>query len=169
MAFIPFFSLNERAICWIRLCSRLNCCQVRICHPSLLAFSTSALGPFVSYIKYCLPCCSPSFLYSCLPSQPLANDQQEGFRPREYALEKCRKPSLLRARLGCRQADIGNSAVFKRTRTGRWTAVLAGFSREPEAQISKATDQVKLDLEQTRRAFTGYRFRGANGRRSSRD
>ena len=39
-------------------------------------------------------------------------------------------------------------------------AVLAGFNREPEAEISKATNQVKLDLEQTRRDLHRIRISG---------
>ena len=39
-------------------------------------------------------------------------------------------------------------------------AVLAGFNREPEAEISKATDQVELDLEQTRRDLYRIRISG---------
>ena len=36
--------------------------------------------------------------------------------------------------------------------------VLAGFNRGPEAEISKATDQIELDLEQTQRNLHGIRI-----------
>ena len=39
-------------------------------------------------------------------------------------------------------------------------AVLAGFNREPEAEISKATNQIELDLEQTRRHLHRIRVSG---------
>jgi CHAD domain-containing protein len=47
-------------------------------------------------------------------------------------------------------------------------AVLAGFNREPETEISKATNQVKLDLEQTRRDLHRIRISGREWKHSSR-